>query len=202
MKTCCKCGAEKSADHFRPDSRYADGFGSWCRSCHRERGASWAKENRKRLTEKAALARLERPDISRRADRKFKQANKKALAEKHAEWAQRNRWRRNATNAKRKAAKLKATPAWADRDKIAAIYREAERIEAATGVPMNVDHIVPLQSDAVCGLHCEANLQIIPASENQSKKNYWWPDGIEKAVSEPSLPLAEPKPKQQAMMGI
>jgi hypothetical protein len=33
-----------------------------------------------------------------------------------------------------------------------------------------------LRSELVCGLHCEANLQIISAFDNQSKRNYRWPD--------------------------
>ena len=34
-----------------------------------------------------------------------------------------------------------------------------------------VDHVVPLQSKFVCGLHCEANLQVITKSKNASKCN-------------------------------
>lgn len=73
-------------------------------------------------------------------------------------------------------AKINATPAWADRDRIAAVYVEAQRLSELTGNPHEVDHIVPLQSRLVCGLHVEHNLQVIPASINRSKSNRHWPD--------------------------
>lgn len=67
-------------------------------------------------------------------------------------------------SAKKRGLKHKATPPWADQEKIKAIYR---------GRPPghHVDHIVPLVSRVVCGLHCEANLQYLPAKENMRKKN-------------------------------
>lgn len=77
---------------------------------------------------------------------------------------------------KRKAAKLNASPAWADQTKITSIYAEARRITELTGVRHEVDHIVPLQSRIVCGLHVEHNLQVIPATVNRSKGNRRWPD--------------------------
>jgi hypothetical protein len=39
-----------------------------------------------------------------------------------------------------------------------------------------VDHIVPLQSDIVCGLHNEFNLTVITKKANSEKRNYFWPD--------------------------
>jgi hypothetical protein len=77
--------------------------------------------------------------------------------------------------AKRKAHQLQATPSWADKKSIAGIYYLATLFND-TGIKLHVDHIVPLQSDVVCGLHCEANLQLLPASDNISKSNRWWPD--------------------------
>jgi hypothetical protein len=91
-------------------------------------------------------------------------------------------WRRNnvdvvrAAKAKRRAAKLLATPVWADKVKIVSFYTSSDALGMLTGDWYHVDHIVPLKSKFVCGLHCEANLQILPASENMSKSNRWWPN--------------------------
>ena len=61
--------------------------------------------------------------------------------------------------------KLQATPHWANQEVIKQIYKEA------TEKGMHVDHIVPLNNPLVCGLHCEFNLQILPATENLRKSN-------------------------------
>jgi DNA-directed RNA polymerase subunit RPC12/RpoP len=77
---------------------------------------------------------------------------------------------------KHRVAKLRAIPAWADVAKIAEIYRLAQRMSRESGEPWHVDHVVPLNSPLVCGLHCEANLDAVPGRVNLSKKNRFWPD--------------------------
>lgn len=71
--------------------------------------------------------------------------------------------------------KLRATPPWADPAIIATYYEMAAFLTAETGEKWEVDHIVPLISKVVCGLHCETNLQVMPASENRRKGNRYWP---------------------------
>ena len=78
--------------------------------------------------------------------------------------------------AKRRAAKKQAVPGWADHGKIASIYEHARQLTLETGEVHHVDHIVPLTSDLVCGLHCEHNLQVLTAFANLSKANHVWPD--------------------------
>ena len=82
----------------------------------------------------------------------------------------------NKKSANRRAAKLQATPKWASEALILAIYEECQLLSEETGIPHHVDHAVPLISDIVCGLHCEDNLQILPALDNLSKGNRHWPD--------------------------
>lgn len=79
-------------------------------------------------------------------------------------------------NVRRQRARSNATPAWADIPAMRAIYRECRRLSALTGVKHHVDHVVPLTSKTVCGLHNQFNLQILPAGENLRKHNRHWPD--------------------------
>lgn len=191
VKTCRRCATDKPASAFHANKRYRDGLSSWCAPCHRERGSEWAKENRAKLTKRAAAWRAENLEKARETNRRFKNANRDELAAAHAHWAAENKDKRRATSAKRKASKLRATPQWADHAAIAAIYKRASELQVSTGERLHVDHIVPLQHPLVCGLHVPANLQIIPGAENEAKKNYWWPDMfIERA----------PEPKQEALL--
>jgi 5-methylcytosine-specific restriction endonuclease McrA len=64
-----------------------------------------------------------------------------------------------------------ATPKWAELNVIKEIYIRAQRLSKETGIPHEVDHVIPLQGKLVSGLHVPANLQILTESENTSKNN-------------------------------
>lgn len=81
---------------------------------------------------------------------------------------------RAAAQGERNAAKANATPRWLtkqDRALIAEIYAEAATKTASTGVKHEVDHIIPLRSKQVCGLHVPWNLRAIPSHKNRAKSN-------------------------------
>lgn len=67
-----------------------------------------------------------------------------------------------------------ATPAWLtqeQRDAIKQLYIQAQKLTELTGVRYEVDHIIPISHDDVCGLHVPWNLQVIPKEENLKKSN-------------------------------
>lgn len=71
-------------------------------------------------------------------------------------------------------ARLLRTPKWLTKSDWAEInwaYALALQKTKETGIPYEVDHIIPLQGKNISGLHCPQNLQVIPAIENSMKGN-------------------------------
>lgn len=174
IKTCTKCGTTRPVTDFNKHARRKDGLQSQCKSCIAERMAAYYTANRERHAERMAAYREANRERLAEYQAAYNAANRERRAEQHAAWQKANPDKCNAQNSRRKAAKLQATPSWADQDAINTIYWIASAVRKH-GDDVQVDHIVPLKSDLVCGLHVAANLQIIPAVENISKGNRFWP---------------------------
>lgn len=138
--------------------------------------AQWAKENPERRKEIYTASRQRTLDTARKREAEYRERNRRACNERIKEWKRANPQKLTHYFHKRRAAELQALPAWADLDAIEAIYAEAQRLQEATGAPHHVDHVVPLISPIVCGLHCPANLRPMPAADNLRKSNRHWPD--------------------------
>jgi hypothetical protein len=108
--------------------------------------------------------------------RAWQKANPDAHKAAVTAWAKTFSHKRQASCVKRRTQKLNATPKWANSFFIEEAYDLAAKRSKATGFQWHVDHIVPLVSKKVCGLHCELNLRVIPGVENISKGNRYWPD--------------------------
>jgi len=71
----------------------------------------------------------------------------------------------------------KATPLWVDMNAVNKIYEKRDYFNNIAGQYLFVvDHIVPLKSNFVCGLHTEHNLRVVHRSKNGRKLNRSWPN--------------------------
>lgn len=115
---------------------------------------------------------LENRDFFLARNREFRERNREAINEA----ARANKVNTRTKRARYRAALRLAVPIWFDKELATAIYIEADQLTTLTGIPHHVDHIVPIRSQLVCGLHWHANLQAIPKLENLKKSNVTWPD--------------------------
>lgn len=100
----------------------------------------------------------------KRCRKEYYSKNRDKILKQQIQWRRDNVALINAKSAKRRATKLQATPRWANIKKIREIYKNCP-------VGYEVDHIVPLNGELVCGLHVENNLQYLTPKENGEKSN-------------------------------
>lgn len=136
MKLCRICFVEKELKFFVKSKVFKSGFDTICLDCSREKVKLWRKAGKRNSAAEA----------KRYYDR----------------WPGKGR----AKVALYRARKLKATPSWANREKIEHIYHHCPN-------GYHVDHIIPLNGKLVSGLHVEHNLQYLPSKVNIAKGNTW-----------------------------
>ncbi|WP_295766014.1 hypothetical protein [Undibacterium sp.] len=157
--------------------------------CHARklaRTTKWRMDNKDKVLEYRRKYAKDKPEVVAKFNRAFREKNRKKRAElqllyrtEHPEKVKlsRQNWLKSrpgisaAYGAKYRAVKDRSTPAWADLKKIRKIYREAHALRLATGNCYAVDHIIPLNSPIVCGLHVHNNLQILTRLDNAKKGN-------------------------------
>jgi hypothetical protein len=199
MKKCNTCSKLKPLSEYGPHKTSADGYNPKCKMCVSEYNRTYRNNNADKIKTQtraySAKTTLRRREVTKKWNKENKERKKKTdqarynnfkaegrLSEYYGNvdkernkqrarmWRQMNQGRVNATIARRRSSVLKATPPWAEYDQIIKIYQEARRLTVQTGIPHEVDHIIPLKSKIVCGLHCMSNLQILTADENNKKK--------------------------------
>lgn len=199
-KTCTACDCRKCLSEFYKNRNFSDGYQYVCKACANAKTLAWKARNPGYAAKKAREWRLANPERQwqltsewRKANpERFKEINKRyrdsrpprksaprprntdaaraAARAAAAKWTKANPAKKRASVSRYQALKIRAVPAWADKEAMLRVYA------AAAEGGLVVDHIVPLRSKIVCGLHCEDNLQLLTPIENSSKGNRHWPD--------------------------
>jgi hypothetical protein len=147
-----------------------------CVECMKE---DWAVDNAKR-SEKP------KSEAAKAAGKRYYQKNREAIIARAAarpanevrqykdKHKQNNPEYYKALTSTRKRRHRAATPKWVgaeEKKAIRQLYLEAQRLTKLTGERYVVDHIYPLISEEVCGLHTLRNLRIMTQAENLIKSN-------------------------------
>jgi 5-methylcytosine-specific restriction endonuclease McrA len=147
-----------------------------CVDCMRE---DWALDNERRKTKP-------KTEASKAAGKRYYERNKEAVIARAAarppeekrrlqkQYKDQNIDATRADTSVRRRRHREATPAWltpSERLAMRQLYIQARKLTEITGERYVVDHIVPLRSHEVCGLHVPWNLRVITQEENLKKSN-------------------------------
>tara|TARA_R110000850_G_scaffold276391_1_gene418344 strand:+ start:760 stop:1311 length:552 start_codon:yes stop_codon:yes gene_type:complete len=181
MKTCTKCKEDKPLISFNKRSETV--WRKECKVCLNSYASSYRKDkkiaiakqrkehyedNKDSLLVKQRDYYQENSTKCNERSREYHRNNKDTIAETKRIYLDNNRGKHNEACARRRAAKLNASPNWVteeEREAIRELYKEARK------KGMHVDHEIPLQGKTVCGLHVLANLQLLSPTDNLSKSN-------------------------------
>lgn len=139
----------------------------------------WREDNERRKT-------LPKSEAAKEAGRKYYERNREIVKARAAArpLEDKQRWKKahkesnpdyyKTLTSLRKRRHKNATPLWLtyqQKQDIRNLYQIAITMTKTTGERYVVDHIVPLISDEVCGLHVPWNLRVITQEENLKKSN-------------------------------
>jgi hypothetical protein len=130
----------------------------------KENQQSYYQKNKEKIKQRTKQRQQKNRNYCIEYQKKHYKENKSTYQKYFKEYLKRNKKALVAKAAEYKASKIKATPAWANKKLIETIYKNCPE-------GFHVDHIYPLRSPLMCGLHTENNLQYLKAETNTAKKN-------------------------------
>jgi hypothetical protein len=163
-KNCSKCNLELPVDSF-----YVNRL--TCKTCLKKAGYANRAKNIDKYREYQSKWRAENREKSNSYSKRWRTDNPEKQYQASRNWMTSVPGRQYFYSRSRKNHVKQATPPWANMKYIRLFYEMAKLEEERLGVPVHVDHIIPLKGKNVCGLHVEDNLQLLTAKDNLQKMN-------------------------------
>lgn len=161
-KVCPSCEILKVRSEYYKKGK---GVSYHCKPCTR------AQQKAFRADPEYRAARYAQKNESRKGNEEVLNARRKELYDENRDEIGRKRREKYKTDPEYRAACItgskrikRATPKWIDREQVKEVYRTCPE-------GYEVDHIIPLRGESVCGLHVHENLQHLTAEANRAKTN-------------------------------
>ena len=173
-KLCASCKVNQPTSNFRWAKTR---FESWCKECKSKHRKEYYQANKDK--EKLRATQHHYNTYAKKREHKVKKAiewvknNPDKYKVNAKKCYERTKLKRFAYQALARAKRRNAVPKWFNsiKEDVQKIYIEARTKTLETGIPHEVDHIIPLVSEYVCGLHVPNNLRVVTRYENRSKQN-------------------------------
>lgn len=156
MALCYSCKTELTHENLVKNAGKGVGREGCCKQCNTKRVSEWYFANKDKKRAYDEKRREEKRHLYREAGRRFAKNNPAKV---------------KAGTIERRQGIKQRTPAWANMAYMNLFYKIAKLEQERTGRKVHVDHIYPLKSSWVCGLHNEHNMQLLFAEDNIRKGN-------------------------------
>lgn len=152
MKICKYCGISFIPHKLHPNTQRCSSI-----KCHSKYKLEWAHRHTTAVT---------------KSKKKWLDNNPEKRKKTSSEFMKRNRPYYTQYTSLRIRNVQQAKPSWANESDILDVYKEAQYFG------LEVDHIIPIKHNLVCGLHVWDNLQLLTRSENAMKSNKFFIEDI------------------------
>jgi hypothetical protein len=169
MRECPTCKEYKNKSEYYPKDFCT--LGKSCKECRQKYAQKYYLKNKEKIKFRAETWRKENKERWNELGRKWRKDNPLKSSESMRKSYEKNITKHTIKSLCKRAHKKQATPSWSNHFFISEIYKLAILRTKITGIKWHVDHVVPIKSKLVCGLHVEDNLMVIPAVQNLKKRN-------------------------------
>ena len=175
QKRCSECKRTLDIGAFNKNKRRVDGHHEYCKEC---RKAQYERRDKEKTLVRTAKRYAEKRSECLAQMSVYYQSQKEKKQKYGREHYAKNKALYLSNVSERKEHIKRATPIWFDeahRFAIREAYKLASEREQTTGIPWDIDHVIPLRGKLVCGLHVMENIAVIPRKENNAKRAKYVP---------------------------